>query len=560
MMKRNRPHALALSLLLLGASSVAGPGCGRDRPGQDAPRQKTIPRWILGPSDMLGSMARSVTGRQAGEPAECREFVRYLAEGTPAPVPHRPVPQHPFMARNPGSNMHCDAYLSDTYPGGGPAGRALTVHSRTQGFGGYGTVAFDRAGRIVAVYSNGRGFQLELMDPVTLEELASQDLPPRPWYFPLRGVAPWKYIGAGMYFYLDDQDRAVVPTTDNTVQVIQTPAPGDGGGFRPVRQYDLSGHVVPMPWHRQDSVAWVLPDWSGDAYWYATTGGMTGTVKRDTGEVAAVRLQGEVIENAFAVGEDGVFLLSDRALYRFGRDRQGRPRADWRTEYERGERAKPGHITRGSGTSVTLMGGADGLAVIADNAEPRVRLVFIRRSDGAVACRTPLFEEGRSGTDLTCVGFEHADGNGDGTGVYSVLVENNWGPHRFPFSHPVPGLTRVDAVRLESGAYRCEQVWASREKSIGGFRLSLGNGLAYMYGKGASCPTTTWHFTALDFRTGETVYRVPTGTGLGYNNWQGSLFLHPDGRAAYSTTIFGLVMMRDGAAAPPAALPAVRAP
>jgi hypothetical protein len=32
--------------------------------------------------------------------------------------------------------------------------------------------------------------------------------------------------------------------------------------------------------------------------------------------------------------------------------------------------------------------------------------------------------------------------------------------------------------------------------------------------------------------------------GLGYNNWAGSLFLHPDGMA-YSTTIFGMVMMRD---------------
>ncbi|MBK7978347.1 MAG: hypothetical protein IPK07_35590 [Deltaproteobacteria bacterium] len=33
-------------------------------------------------------------------------------------------------------------------------------------------------------------------------------------------MASWKYIGAGMYFYLDDRDRAVVPTTENTIEVV----------------------------------------------------------------------------------------------------------------------------------------------------------------------------------------------------------------------------------------------------------------------------------------------------------------------------------------------------
>ncbi len=70
-----------------------------------------------------------------------------------------------------------------------------------------------------------------------------------------------------------------------------------------------------------------------------------------------------------------------------------------------------------------------------------------------------------------------------------------------------------------------------------------------MYGKDDSGLMTEekWYFTALDFTTGETVYKKLTGTGLGYNNWQGSLFLHPDGGIAYSTTIFGLVMIRDTA-------------
>ena len=189
--------------------------------------------------------------------------------------------------------MHCDAYMSDTYEARGPVGLNSMVCSRTQGFGGYGTIAYDRAGRLVTVYSNARAFQLELMDPYTLEELASYDLPPRPWYFLLQGVMPWEYIGAGMYFYLDHQDRAVVPTTDNTIKVIQVPGPAGGGEFEGVREYDLSDHVVPLSWPKQDSVAWVLPDWRGEFYWFATTEGMVGTVCVDSGAVRKVRLGGK---------------------------------------------------------------------------------------------------------------------------------------------------------------------------------------------------------------------------------------------------------------------------
>jgi len=472
-------------------------------------------------------------------------FIRTHPVGYSAPIAHAPIPPHPFMAANAGNNMHNDAYMSDTYEASGPLGLNPQVSSRTQSFGGYGTVAYDSAGRLVAVYSNARAFQLELMDPYTLEELASYDLAPRPWYFLLQGVMPWEYIGAGMYFYLDEQDRAIVPTTVNTVQVIQVPDPEGNGEFELLREYDLADYVVPMSWPKQDSVAWVLPDWSGEYYWYATTEGVVGTINVDSGAVCSLRLEREAIENSFAVGEDGVYILSDHALYRFSQDGNGSIVVDWRTEYERGTQKKPGLITRGSGTSVTLMGGLQGFVAITDNAEPRIHLLFIRRSDGAVVCSTPLFEEDKSATDITVIGFEHIGADGEGTSVHSAIVENNWGRHTFPRARPEPGITRVDLTRHDDGSYSCEEIWSSNEKNIGVFKLSLGNGLVYLYFRDDSPLITKWYFTAVDFATGETVYKRLTGTGLGYNNWAGSLFLHPDGGIAYSTTIFGLVMMRD---------------
>ncbi len=85
-------------------------------------------------------------------------------------------------------------------------------------------------------------------------------------------------------------------------------------------------------------MAWVLPDWSGAYYWFATTHGMVGVVDIETGQVYKQRLEGEIIENSFAVGPDGVFILSDRALYNFRQEGNGNFDIAWRTLYDRGSK------------------------------------------------------------------------------------------------------------------------------------------------------------------------------------------------------------------------------
>lgn len=489
---------------------------------------KTIPTWLLAPSV-----------------PETMKFSRFQTVENSKAIPHAPIPQHPFMANGSNSNMHNDASMSDTYEASGPLGLNPKITTRSQGFGGYGTIAFDRAGRLVAVFSNARRFKLELLDPESLETLDTYTLPSRSLKFLFEGVMPWEYIGAGMYFYLDHQDRAVIPTTDNRVLVIQVPEPGSQGGFELWREYDLSPHIATFSWPKQDSVAWVLPDWKGAWYWFATTAGMVGTIAMETGQIYTHRLEGEVLENSIAIGPDGVFIISDQALYRFHQDGDGIIKQVWRTPYDPGPAVKPGLITRGSGTSVTLLGGEDGFVAVTDNAEPQINLLFIRRSDGELVCSQPLFEAGKSATDITVIGFE-----GDSQGIsedktYSVIVENNWGPSRFPISRAEPGITRVDLTLSKNGLAQCEPVWTSQETNIGVFKLSLGNGLLYTYYHGDSPTMTEWYLKAIDFRTGETAYQQLTGTGMGFNNWAGALFLHPDGGTAYSTTIFGLVRIAD---------------
>lgn len=503
-----------------------------------------IPECLLTPSQGWQVLTQ-------GQPAtpEYGLFTRFQPIDSTQAINHVPLPKHPAMAAG-GNNMHNDAYVSDVNEVAGPYGVDSIIRSRTQGFGGYGTLTFDSHGRIVAVYGNARKFQLELLDANSLEELASYDLPPRSWLFPLQGVMPWKYIGAGMYFYLDNKNRAIVPTTENTILVIQTPEnPEDG--FKLIREYDVSRHVVQLPFPKLDSVAWVMPEWptNGETetprFWYATIEGLVGVVDAQSGAVTTWKVPGEIIENSFAVGEEGIFMMSDQAMYRLNL-RDGAIHIDWKQAYDRGPAAKAGHITRGSGTSVTLAGSPqDGIVAITDNAAPRIHLELYRRTTGEKVCSVPLFRDNESGTDLSALAFEHASMDGNATGHFSVMVENNYGHHVFPMPDAHKGITRVDALRQPDGSFQCHTVWESDEAGIAGAKLALKNGLLYMYINDKS-PALGGYFAALDFNTGKTVYRQHTGLGHGYNAWQGVLFLHPDNGALYTTTIFGIVMMKDG--------------
>src|SRR5439155_743051 len=100
------------------------------------------------------------------------------APATPRSVPAPAVPQHPFMAPNGRSNIHDDAYQTDTYVGLGPLGRNPEVLS-TQQNAECGSLTFDSAGRVVTVCVGLEGPRLAMFDPATLDLLAVFPLPPR---------------------------------------------------------------------------------------------------------------------------------------------------------------------------------------------------------------------------------------------------------------------------------------------------------------------------------------------------------------------------------------------
>src|SRR4029453_2405094 len=206
------------------------------------------------------------------------------------------VPQHPFLAPNGRSNIHDDAFQTDSYVGPGPLGNAPEVLSTLQA-AECGSLTFDQAGRIVTVCVGGEGPRIVLMDAPTPQVLATMTLPPRTGG---GGGTPTSDFSGGGYFYLDHLDRAVVPTNTRQIWVVgETTTPLGAPGFALVRSYDLTA-VVPL----DDAIISVLPDWSG-RIWFVTVDGLVGTIDPVSGAIRSLPLEGGGMGDSFAADDTG---------------------------------------------------------------------------------------------------------------------------------------------------------------------------------------------------------------------------------------------------------------
>ena len=300
-----RPAALAAVLVLLGA------GAAQAVPIPPDPMPSDAPEYV-------------------GEPAD------------PAPYWAPRPPQHPHMATDPGNNIHDDAYMTDTYRRTGPLGVDPSATSTFQA-AECATLTFDSRGRIETVCVGATTPTLKLFDPVTLEELASYDLPDRE-----PGADTFTDFSGGGYFYLDDHDRAVIPTTSRHVEVVAQTE--DAAGLELVRDYDLTAVLAD-----DDKIMSTIPDWSGRLY-FVSQQGVVGLVEPGSGDVETIDLE-EEIANSFAVDEDGgVYVVTAKAMYRIDAGRGGKPRVTWREVYANSGVQKPGQVSAGSGTTPTVMG------------------------------------------------------------------------------------------------------------------------------------------------------------------------------------------------------------
>ena len=447
----------------------------------------------------------------------------------PRPVSAPRVPRHPFMAANGRNSVHNDAYQTDTYRHSGPLGRRTRVFTQSiDGLGGLGscgiTIAFDKRGRLVTTCISATSVELRLMDK-DLDTVASHQLPPR--IIP-PGVNPLQSPG-GAYFYVDNKDRAVV-SIGRQIFVVAI----EGDSLERVRTYDLTS-VIPA----DDQLNSALPDWSGRLWFVTRQHGIVGALDPANGRVLGTHRTGEAIGNSFAMDETGgVFVVTEKAQYRYDASGSGKPKVSWRVRYDNVGAKKPGQFDAGSGTTPTLMGKK--YLSIADNAA-RMQVVVLRRAkrlrrgQRRLVCEQPVFRRGAGATENSII----ATGR-------SMIVENNYGYFPPPDATSNGETTRpgVERVDMRRGGKGCRTVWKSSEISPSTVpKLSLANGLIYLYTKPKGTPDA-WYLTAVNFHTGKTVWRRLMGTGVLFNVHYAGLTISPSG-VLYTGVLGGTAALTD---------------
>ncbi|WP_372728493.1 hypothetical protein [Nocardioides sp.] len=480
-------------------------------------------------SGATGDRTSSVAPPIPPSPSDARVEKFEGAAAKARPIKQRRLPQHPFLAPNGRSSMHNDAYSSDAYEVSGPLGRDLVVTSATYGIRECATITFDSQDRILALCGGLEGFVMMLIDPVTLDPIAELAMPGRDV---TSGANPLTDICGGTYFFLTPDDHAIATTTESSIWEVRETATG----LAKVGSWELAPHIPDG-----DCVVATAPDWKGRV-WFFTQQGTVGTLNRRTGKVRTLRLgeaRGEGIYNSVSADETGgVYVVTTHAMYRLDAGRTAQPRITWQRDYDRGSVQKPGMLSQGSGTSPTLLGRK--WMAITDNADPRTHIVVYDRRKGVkrrLHCRIPVLPEGASTTENSLV----AAGN-------SVIIENNYG-YQNPGSTMFGRSTTPGIARVLIKKRGCKVAWTNTSTAPTSVpKGSLGNGLVYAYTKPPrSDGIDAWYLTAIDIRSGKTVWSRLTGTGTQWNNHYAAIYLGPDG-TAYIATLSGLVRIQDGPA------------
>jgi hypothetical protein len=211
----------------------------------------------------------------------------------------------------------------------------------------------------------------------------------------------------------------------------------------------------------------------------------------------------------------------------------------WKVPYSAGAGGKPGEVARGTGATPVLLD--DQFVVITDNADPQVKLnVYHQQAQESeekqLVCQVPLFQPGTSNNDNAVVA--HFDGD-----TYGVMIQNNYGgpPVHLSsggnftvngvwndMSQMAGGMVRVDG---RPGG-KCDLRWTSELAIKAVSILSTKTSLIYSYVQDverAPSGEYVWYLAAVDWATGETVFKVRTGAGGTFNdNWSEGT-VGPDG-------------------------------
>lgn len=215
----------------------------------------------------------------------------------------------------------------------------------------------------------------------------------------------------------------------------------------------------------------------------------------------------EEIQNSFSVGKDGVYIVSNVALYKF-RFNEDTKRIEldpkWEATFKKGDlvydntlKKRPGHLNAGSGTTPTLMD--DRFVAICDNAVNQVNLCIYRQDNGELVSKLPLFENDGSAVENSAVAYNDTYVVGNTYGYTDPFQVNATpgGLMRFDYNESLQRFEKVENWP-ESGIYDCKTATP---------KLSTPRGMMYVYNRAQEETDGhyDWQLTGIDFRTGRRV-------------------------------------------------------
>ena len=123
-------------------------------------------------------------------------------------------------------------------------------------------------------------------------------------------------------------------------------------------------------------------------------------------------------------------------------------------------------------------------------------------------------------------------------------VSNNINGVFNSFASLAPGIDRV-GISLDG---HCALRWESEIRSTSVLSLSTSNGVVYTYTQDDTLALDgqyVWYFTAINFTTGEEIWRARAGAGRNFNNNFSPTQLAPNGML-YQILAAGVTWLKDG--------------
>jgi len=218
----------------------------------------------------------------------------------------------------------------------------------------------------------------------------------------------------------------------------------------------------------------------------------------------------EEIQNSFSIGPDGVYIVSNVALYKFRfNDETKEIEMDPKWEktfnetgvqiYANDGTQKKGQLNDGSGTTPTLMD--DRFVVIADNDYHQINMVIYSQEDGSLVSKHKVFDFDSSACENSIVAYRN-----------SLIIGNTFN-YIDPFkeNETSGGINRFD-FNEKTGKFELKEGWPAEfiDAQTATPKMSTETGLIYVYNRQETSDDgyNDWQLTTIDYQTGRKVFYI----------------------------------------------------